>query len=128
MLRAFGHIATICALVGLVGCGSDPESKPAEPKPANKSAAAPVAEQNPAGMKAAPSPTEPGTEPTGLVPAVEAIAEEACKCKSKDCANAVQDKVMEIMKDAKKPTKEEAVAMGAAMQKAQKCIAEAQAK
>ncbi len=136
MLRVLAHMVTASALVLAVGCGSDdPKSSGAESKkPAAAPAAAPTATQNPAGMNAAPTPAgdtaaeAPPAAPSGLVPKLEALADEACKCKSKDCAGGVQDKIAALLQEAKEPSKEEAAQMGAVMQRAQECIAKAQAK
>ena len=125
----------------LLACSSKEDGKTkesAEPKAAEPKAAdtppAPVAEppgrktmmsKNPQGKQPGAA-AEEGAPATGLIPKFEKLAERACKCTDKGCANKIQDEVGKLAAELATVQDNEKQKLGAVMQKLTKCIQDAQ--
>ncbi len=121
---------TLSAL--LLACSSKEDgkaNKAAEPKAAEPHPA-PAAEppgrktlmsKNPLGDKAAAD-----APASGLIPKFEKLADKACGCKDKACANVVQDELGKLTGELATVQNNEKQKIGAVMQRLTKCIQAAQ--
>ena len=62
-----------------------------------------------------------------LVKKVDKLAEQACACKDKACAETVNKKIDDVLEGAKEPSKEDAEKIMKSMAKAGECLAKAMA-
>jgi len=58
-----------------------------------------------------------------LVKKMDKLAEEACACKDKACADKVNQKIEDALKDAKEPSRDDAEKIMKAVAKAGECLA-----
>lgn len=122
MLKPIRYVLFVLSLSALLlACGKDDgKEKPAAEPKAAPAAATPAAETNEG------APTKAATAPSGVVPKVEKLSEKACDCKTKKCANGVQDELAALMGEMANVQANEREPIATAMQKLQKCLAEAQ--
>jgi len=138
MLNTARYVLVTALCVLALACGSKEENKPQEAptsaEPAKKQLAPPTNKAaQPAGGLAADTTSAvpvavPAGEPSGLVPELQKLADKACACKDKACANGVQDEVAKLMAEAKQPPASETQTIANTMQKLQGCVAQAQQK
>ncbi len=120
MLKHTGRLLFALSLSALLlACSSkkdEKDNKAAEPKATEPKAAEPKAAE----PKAADAP------PSGLIPTFEKLAEKACACKDKACANGVQDELGKLTGELATVQDNEKQQIGVVMQKLTKCIQDAQ--
>lgn len=144
MLKHTGRLLFALSLAALLfACSSKEDGKTneaAEPKAAEPKAAdphpAPVAEppgrrtmmsKNPGGNQAgAVAGAADDTPASGLIPKFEKLADKACGCKDKACANVVQDELGKLTGELATVQNNEKQKIGAVMQRLTKCIQAAQ--